>query len=47
MDETTHPAYVYDLLAAPRAFAEVDRLQLDLAAARSQGAVPDLSLIHI
>jgi lipoate-protein ligase B len=41
MDEATHPAYVYDLLAEPRAFAEVDRLQLDLAAARSQGAVPD------
>ena len=36
-----HPAYVYDLLAGPRPFAEVDRLQLDLAAARSQGAVPD------
>ena len=41
MDEPAHPAYVYDLLAEPRAFAEVDRLQLDLAAARSQGAVPD------
>jgi lipoate-protein ligase B len=36
-----HPAYVYDLLAGPRPFAEVDSLQLDLAAARSQGAVPD------
>ncbi len=36
-----HPAYVYDLLAEPRPFAEVDRLQLELAAARSQGAVPD------
>ena len=35
------PAYLYDLLAEPRPFAEVDRLQLDLAAARSQGAVPD------
>jgi lipoate-protein ligase B len=35
------PAYVYDLLEHPRPFAEVDRLQLDLAAARSQGAVPD------
>lgn len=33
--------YVYDLLEHPRPFAEVDRLQLDLAAARSQGAVPD------
>ena len=36
-----HPAYLYDLLGRPRPFAEVDRLQLDLAAARSQGAVPD------
>src|SRR5258705_13534244 len=35
------PAYLYDLLGEPRPFAEVDRLQLDLAAARSQGAVPD------
>jgi lipoate-protein ligase B len=39
--DADRPAYVYDLLGAPRAFAEVDRLQLDLAAARSQGAVPD------
>ena len=39
--DVNRPAYVYDLLAEPRAFAEVDRLQLDLAAARSQGAVPD------
>jgi lipoate-protein ligase B len=36
-----HPGYVYDLLDRPRPFAEVDRLQLELAAARSQGAVPD------
>ena len=36
-----HPAYLYDLLGRPRPFAEVDRLQLDPAAARSQGAVPD------
>jgi lipoate-protein ligase B len=41
MSENARPAYVYDLLAEPRAFAEVDRLQLDLSAARSQGAVPD------
>jgi lipoate-protein ligase B len=41
MSDAARPAYVYDLLAEPRAFAEVDRLQLDLAAARSQGAVPD------
>jgi len=40
-----HPAYVYDLLDHPRPFAEVDRLQLDLAAARSQGAVPDTVLL--
>ena len=41
MPEPMHLAYVYDLLAEPRGFAEIDRLQLDLAAARSQGAVPD------
>jgi lipoate-protein ligase B len=41
MADELHPAYVYDLLAGPRPFDEVDRLQLDLAAARSQGAVPD------
>jgi lipoate-protein ligase B len=41
MGEQVQPAYVYDLLDEPRAFAEVDRLQLELAAARSQGAVPD------
>jgi lipoate-protein ligase B len=40
-----HPAYVYDLLAEPRAFADVDLLQLDLAAARSQGAVPDTIIL--
>ena len=46
MSETTiHPAYVYDLLAGPRPFAEVDRLQLDLSAARSQGAVPDTIIL--
>ncbi|MDP9258079.1 MAG: lipoyl(octanoyl) transferase LipB [Actinomycetota bacterium] len=41
MADELHPAYVYDLLAGPRPFDEVDRLQLDLAAARAQGAVPD------
>ena len=41
MDELARPAYLYDLLAEPRAFVDVDRLQLELAAARSQGAVPD------
>ena len=40
-----HPAYVYDLLAEPRPFAEVDQLQLELAAARSQGAVPDTIIL--
>ena len=46
MTETVlHPAYVYDLLAEPRSFAEVDRLQLDLSAARSQGAVPDTIIL--
>ena len=40
-----HPAYVYDLLAEPRPFAEVDRLQLELSAARSQGAVPDTIIL--
>jgi lipoate-protein ligase B len=45
MSAELHPAYVYDLLAGPRAFAEVDRLQLDLAAARSQHAVPDTIIL--
>ncbi|MDX6564004.1 MAG: lipoyl(octanoyl) transferase [Gaiellales bacterium] len=46
MTETVaHPAYVYDLLAGPRTFAEVDQLQLDLSAARSQGAVPDTIIL--
>jgi lipoate-protein ligase B len=35
------PAYVYDLLAEPRSFESVDRLQLELSAARSQHAIPD------
>ena len=41
----TYPAYVYDLLAEPRPFAEVDELQIDVAAARSQGAVPDTIIL--
>ncbi len=41
MSGERHPAYVYDLLARPRSFGEVDRLQLELAAARSQHAIPD------
>jgi lipoate-protein ligase B len=45
--DVNRPAYVYDLLAEPRAFAEVDRLQLDLAAARSQGAVPDTIVLCV
>jgi lipoate-protein ligase B len=45
MSEATQPAYVYDLLAGPRGFAEIDRLQLDLAAARSQHAVPDTIIL--
>jgi lipoate-protein ligase B len=45
MSAERHPAYVYDLLAEPRAFADVDLLQLDLAAARSQGAVPDTIIL--
>jgi len=44
-DAVLHPAYVYDLLAEPRPFAEVDRLQLELSAARSQGAVPDTIIL--
>jgi lipoate-protein ligase B len=34
-------AYVYDLLGSPLAYGEADALQRNLAAARSQGAVPD------
>jgi hypothetical protein len=30
MSDETHPAYVYDLLAEPRPFGEIDRLQLEL-----------------
>jgi lipoate-protein ligase B len=41
MSDEMHPGYVYDLLARPRSFGEVDRLQLELAAARSQRAIPD------
>ncbi|MDX6540987.1 MAG: lipoyl(octanoyl) transferase, partial [Gaiellales bacterium] len=41
MSDETHHAYVYDLLAGPRSFGEVDRLQLELSAARSQHAIPD------
>jgi lipoate-protein ligase B len=41
MSDATQLAYVYDLLAEPRSFGEVDRLQLELSAARSQHAIPD------
>jgi lipoate-protein ligase B len=41
MSGELHPAYVYDLLAEARPFADVDRLQLELSAARSQHAIPD------
>jgi lipoyl(octanoyl) transferase len=34
-------AYLYDLLARPVPYAEAVALQADLAAARSQGAIPD------
>jgi lipoate-protein ligase B len=44
-DAPLHPAYLYDLLAEPRPFAEVDALQVELAAARSQGAVPDTVIL--
>jgi lipoate-protein ligase B len=40
-----HPAYVYDLLGEPRPFAEVDALQVELAAARSQWAIPDTVIL--
>jgi lipoate-protein ligase B len=43
--QAVQPAYVYDLLAEPRPFAEVDLLQLELAAARSQWAVPDTIIL--
>jgi lipoate-protein ligase B len=41
MSDEQHPAYVYDLLAEPRSFSDVDSLQLELSAARSQHAIPD------
>ena len=41
MSDERHPAYVYDLLAEPRSFSDVDSLQLELSAARSQHAIPD------
>jgi lipoate-protein ligase B len=44
-EPVTHPAYVYDLLAAQRPFAEVDELQVELAAARSQHAIPDTIIL--
>jgi lipoate-protein ligase B len=39
------PAYLYDLLGAPLRYAEADALQRTLAAARSQGAIPDTLVV--
>ena len=39
------PAYVYDLLGAPLGYEEADAMQRNLAAARSQGAIPDTVLL--
>ena len=44
-EAVTHPAYVYDLLGEPRPFAEIDALQLELSAARSQWAIPDTIIL--
>jgi lipoate-protein ligase B len=38
-------AYLYDLLAEPVPYARATALQLDLAAARSQGAIPDTVIL--
>ncbi len=39
------PAYVYDLLGSPLGYGEADAMQRNLAAARSQGAIPDTIVI--
>ena len=39
------PAYVYDLLGTPLGYDEADAMQRNLAAARSQGAIPDTILL--
>jgi lipoyl(octanoyl) transferase len=39
------PAYVYDLLGTPLRYDEADAMQRNLAAARSQGAIPDTVLL--
>jgi lipoate-protein ligase B len=39
------PAYVYDLLGTPLGYEEADAMQRNLAAARSQGAIPDTVLL--
>jgi lipoate-protein ligase B len=39
------PAYVYDLLGSPIPYAEADAMQRNLAAARSQGAIPDTVIL--
>jgi lipoate-protein ligase B len=41
----TGPAYVYDLLGTPLGYDEADAMQRNLAAARSQGAIPDTILL--
>jgi lipoyl(octanoyl) transferase len=38
-------AYVYDLLGSPLGYGEADAMQRNLAAARSQGAIPDTIVI--
>jgi lipoate-protein ligase B len=45
VDAERHPAYLYDLLAEPIAYASAVELQQTLAAARSQGAVPDTVIL--
>jgi lipoate-protein ligase B len=39
------PAYVYDLLGTPLGYDEADAMQRNLAAARSQGAIPDTIIL--
>jgi lipoate-protein ligase B len=39
------PAYVYDLLCSPIPYDEADAMQRNLAAARSQGAIPDTVIL--
>ena len=41
VSDTRQPAYVFDRLAELESYASIDELQIGLAAARSQGAIPD------